>query len=107
MSGDFFYSGILADNAATLAVQEFTEQYGRIGGREVQLILKNTQSDAKIATAEVRELIEKDEVLAIIGPTRSPVAIAIDGYVQKSQTPMITTQQRTRSLRKSATISFV
>ena len=91
MTGSFANYGILINKAVQLAVQEYGEQYGQIGNRDIQLLLEDTQSDEEIAKAELKKLTEEENVLAIIGPLRSPVGVVIAGDAQKAQTPMIAT----------------
>ena len=89
MTGSFANYGILIDKAVQLAVQEYSEQYGQIGGRDIQLLLEDTQDDEEIAKAELKRLTEEENVLAIIGPLRSPVGLAIADDFQKARIPVI------------------
>ena len=91
MTGGYSNYGILINKAVQMAVQEHAEQYGLIGGRDIKLILKDTQGNGEIAKVEVKKLLEEDNLLAIIGPFRSPVGLAIASDIQKARIPMIMT----------------
>lgn len=55
-------------NAATLAIEEINAQ-GGIGGRQLRLVVEDTQSDNTKTVSAVSKLINVDSVKVVIGPT--------------------------------------
>ena len=88
MTGDYANYGLLQSQAVQLAIREFHEQYGKIGGRNIQLTSKCSASQIPPATA-ARELIEEEHVTAVIGPVFSSVALAVADDFQRAHIPMI------------------
>lgn len=73
------------------AVQMLAEQYnknGGIDGRRIELIFKDDQQNPLIAKKSVQELID-NEVVAIIGPMTSEMAMAIIPVLDKSKIPAV------------------
>jgi branched-chain amino acid transport system substrate-binding protein len=62
---------------------------GGIGGRKIQLILKDSGSDAKNALSLAKQLIDEEKVVAIIGPSQSGETLAIKSTCQESKTPLV------------------
>ena len=59
---------------------------GGIAGRKVELILKDSQGSAEKAVSFAKQLIEEDEVLAIIGPSTSGESMKLKGLCNESET---------------------
>ena len=89
MSGDYGGFGQLLFKSAELAVREFHEEYGQIGDREIQLVVKDSMAQVEPAAKAAEELIEKEHIKALIGPTFSVVALALADSFQKAHIPMI------------------
>jgi branched-chain amino acid transport system substrate-binding protein len=62
---------------------------GGINGHPLEVIVYNTEGDAEKCTTMVNRLIEQDEVLAIIGPTRSGSSLAIIDTVTAAEIPNV------------------
>ena len=69
LTGNEKSTGILGQKAVDLAVKLINAN-GGIAGRAVEVITKDCASDASIAATAVRELVENDGVVAIVGPTQ-------------------------------------
>jgi branched-chain amino acid transport system substrate-binding protein len=67
-----------------------TNRAGGIGGREFELIVEDTKSDAAESAAVVHKLITQDQVDALIGGVASSHSLAAAPIAQSSQVPMIT-----------------
>ena len=52
---------------------------GGIAGQKVELILKDSQGSAEKAVSFAKQLIEEDDVLAIIGPSTSGESMKLKG----------------------------
>lgn len=74
-SGRYEYLGLQQRMGAFLAVEEINEA-GGILGRPVELVVRNTQLDPKRGAANVREMVDEDNVQMLFGGVSSAVAIA-------------------------------
>jgi branched-chain amino acid transport system substrate-binding protein len=73
---------------AMLAVEQINAKAG-IGGKKLELININTESDNTKTVSAVKRLTEQDKVVAIVGPMNSGSSFASIDTVQRSDTPMI------------------
>jgi len=62
---------------------------GGINGHPIELVIYDTEGDATKAVLNTNKLIEKDNVLAIVGPSRSGTTLAVMPIVEKAQVPLI------------------
>ncbi|UCG38112.1 MAG: ABC transporter substrate-binding protein, partial [bacterium] len=62
---------------------------GGVNGHPIELITYDTESDPTKAVTVIRRLVDKDQVLAIIGPTTTGSAMASIKFVEDSQVPMV------------------
>jgi branched-chain amino acid transport system substrate-binding protein len=65
------------------------ERNNMIAGRKVELIVADTAGQPAITKSKAQELVEKDKVNVIIGPLAAFEALAIDSYIRKTETPII------------------
>jgi len=75
LSGPLRNWGIAVRNGIEMALEEANEA-GGIDGRQLRLIVKNDGHDSAIAAAAVRDLIETDQVFAILSPMGTPTSSA-------------------------------
>jgi branched-chain amino acid transport system substrate-binding protein len=68
---------------------EETNRAGGILGRQVQLIIKDSQGNAEKAISFAKQLTEEEEVLAIIGPTTSGESMKLKGYCDENEQILI------------------
>ncbi|TVM15572.1 ABC transporter substrate-binding protein [Oceanidesulfovibrio indonesiensis] len=92
----FAESGKVADvGTASRLVAEMTLKEinagGGILGRTVEMVVYDTESDPNVALRMARQLVEKDGVLAIIGPTSTGSGMAIKKYTEENEIPVIMT----------------
>jgi branched-chain amino acid transport system substrate-binding protein len=66
-----------------------TNKAGGILGRQVQLIVKDSQGSAEKAISFAKQLVEEDEVLAIIGPSTSGESMSLKGYCDQNETILL------------------
>lgn len=72
------------------AAMDYAVKYiGKICGREIQVIHKDSQSDAAAAADAARQLVEEDEVCAIFGPTLIGHKGAVANYAANAEIPVI------------------
>ena len=79
-----------APEARTLEmrVQELNAR-GGVGGRPIQLVLKDTGGSPEKAVSFARQLIEEEKVFAIIGPTTSGESMAVKGIAEEGKTLLL------------------
>ncbi|WP_134741037.1 ABC transporter substrate-binding protein [Nocardioides sp. 503] len=94
MTGAFGGIGQLQKAGYDLAVQTLNDAGGvDVDGtkREVELVVKDNQSDPNLAGQQARELVLKDEVTALLGPCTPPITIPVVQVAEAQKVPMITT----------------
>jgi len=62
---------------------------GGVNGRQIQLIVADTRSEPSQAVIALKRLIEKDKVVAVIGPTTTGAAMACIKTVETAKIPMV------------------
>jgi branched-chain amino acid transport system substrate-binding protein len=62
---------------------------GGIAGRHIELTMKDSQGDAEKAISFAKQLVEEQEVLAIIGPSTSGESMKLKGYCEENQTILL------------------
>lgn len=72
-----------------LMLAEQINRAGGINGHPIEVVIEDSKSDETQAVLAAKKLIEKDKVLAIIGPTTTGESMALIPIVTKAQTPMI------------------
>jgi branched-chain amino acid transport system substrate-binding protein len=60
-------------------------QSGGLAGKKVQLIIKDSQGSAEKAVSFAKQLIEEDDVLAIIGPSTSGESMKLKGLCNDAE----------------------
>ena len=65
------------------------EHGGRMAGRPVELIVADTGGSPAIAKTKAQELVERDDVDAIIGPLAAYEALAINDYIAEVGVPTL------------------
>jgi branched-chain amino acid transport system substrate-binding protein len=62
---------------------------GGINGRPLELVIYDDEGDEAKAVLNANKLIEKDQVLAIVGPSLTGTTMAVIPIVEKAQVPLI------------------
>jgi len=70
-------------------IEEDVNAAGGINGHPLQVIVEDTVGDETKTVTAVKKLIERDKVLAIIGPSRSGTTLAVIPIVQRAKVPLI------------------
>src|SRR5208283_832677 len=58
---------------------------GGILGSRIELILRDSQGSTEKAVSFAKQLVEENQVLAIIGPTTSGESMALKGYADENE----------------------
>jgi branched-chain amino acid transport system substrate-binding protein len=85
-SGTFAALGVAIENGFKLHVEE---KGGKLGGREIEYIKVDDESDPAKATDNVNKLIKRDNVDVIVGTVHSGVAMAMAKAAKESGTVLI------------------
>jgi branched-chain amino acid transport system substrate-binding protein len=89
VSGPASFLGEPERNTAKMMVDEINKA-GGIKGRQLELVVYDTQADATKAAQAVNKLIKDDKVVAIIGPSTTGDSMAVIPIVEKAEIPMVT-----------------
>ncbi len=66
-----------------------TNKAGGVLGKQVQLILKDSQGSAEKAVSFAKQLVEEEGVLAVLGPSTSGESMALKGYFDQNETILL------------------
>ena len=70
-------------------VEEWVNGAGGIQGHPLKVIVEDSKSDEGQAVLAVRKLLDKDKVLAVIGPSTTGESMAVVPILEKAKTPLI------------------
>jgi len=84
-------AAVIGDPSAKIAEMLLDEinSAGGINGHKIEMITYDTESNPTKAVTVIRRLIDKDKVLAIIGPTTTGSAMASIKFIQESEVPVV------------------
>ncbi|PJF40253.1 MAG: ABC transporter substrate-binding protein [Chloroflexi bacterium] len=89
LTGAIATIGLSQQQGLELAAQHINES-GYLGeGVTLNLIIEDSGDDAEGAISAMTKLVEDDEVVAVIGPTRSPQAFAADPIAAEAGIPVM------------------
>jgi branched-chain amino acid transport system substrate-binding protein len=71
------------------AYYNHVNRWGGVHGRRIELMVKDDRFDPARTSVAVRDLIEKDEVFAIVSPLGTPTNLAVIEYLLREQVPVI------------------
>jgi branched-chain amino acid transport system substrate-binding protein len=70
-------------------VEDSVNAAGGIKGHPLQMIVEDDKTDVGQTVLAVRKLLEKDKVIAVIGPTTSGASMAVVPIMEKAKTPLV------------------
>jgi branched-chain amino acid transport system substrate-binding protein len=88
ITGPQSYLGEPERNTLMMVVDEINAK-GGINGQKVKAIIYDDEGDANKARLNATKLIDKDKVIAIIGPSLTPTSMAIIPITQAAKIPLI------------------
>src|SRR5580692_5593696 len=88
LTGPSSATGIGMNRGTQLAVQEINAA-GGIDGRQIELIIRDTQSDPTKAVNAVAELAQRQKTAIIFGPLNSGEALAATPLIAREKVPML------------------
>ncbi len=90
LSGPASSIGTPTKLVAQMAVDKINKE-GGINGRPLKLVIGDTESDPTRALMVAKRLVEKEKVVALIGPTRTDTGMAVKPYIEKKGIPTVMT----------------
>lgn len=88
ITGDASSLGIPERNTAVM-LEKMINDAGGIKGHPLKIIIEDNKSEPSEAVNAAMRLIEKDKVLAIIGPSRTGDSLAVANVAEKAKVPLI------------------
>ncbi|MEE4240872.1 MAG: ABC transporter substrate-binding protein [Desulfopila sp.] len=88
VTGPTAFLGVPEVNTLKMLVESINAQ-GGINGQQVELIVKDSAGQQEKAVSYAKQLIEEDQVFAILGPTRTGSTMAIKNLCETSETLLI------------------
>ena len=88
ITGPQSYLGEPERNTLEMAVEEINAK-GGINGNKVKAVIYDDEGDANKARLNATKLMDKDKVMAIIGPSLTPTSMAIIPITQPAKLPLI------------------
>ncbi len=70
-------------------VEDSIKAAGGIKGHPLEVIVEDDKTDVGQAVLSVRKLLEKDNVIAVIGPSTSGASMAVVPIMEKAKTPLV------------------
>ena len=87
LTGKSALSGEAITRGLTIAIEEVNAAGGILGGRSLELVSRDDESDPAKGVAAARELIEQEDVAVVFGGLDSPVSLAMLPVFQELETP--------------------
>jgi len=88
VTGPASFLGVPEANTAEMLADQINEA-GGINGRKVEILVRDTGGDPQKTVALAMELISKDNVVAIVGPSRSGSSLAVIKAVTEHEVPLV------------------
>ncbi|MDI6753916.1 MAG: ABC transporter substrate-binding protein [Thermodesulfobacteriota bacterium] len=70
-------------------IEDWVNAAGGINGHPLKIIVEDSKSEESQAVLSVQRLLEKDKVLAIVGPSTTGESMAVVPIMEKAKTPLI------------------
>ena len=88
VTGDASSLGVPEKNTAEMLEKQINAQ-GGISGHPLRIVIEDDRGDPAEALSAARRLVERDKVLAIIGPSRTGTTMAIKDYMNQVKVPLL------------------
>ena len=88
VTGDASSLGIPERNTAQM-LERIVNESGGINGHPLQIVIEDTRGAQPDAQSAAQRLVERDDVLAIVGPSRTGTTMAVIDYVERVEVPLV------------------
>ena len=88
VTGDASALGVPEKNSATMLEKKLNAE-GGIDGHPVKIVIEDTKGEPTEAVNAIKRLVEKDKVLAVVGPTRTGETMAVVDYAEGAGVPLV------------------
>ena len=88
VTGDASALGVPEKNSATMLEKKLNAE-GGIDGHPVKIVIEDTKGEPTEAVNAIKRLVEKDKVLAVVGPTRTGETMAVVDYADQAGVPLV------------------
>jgi branched-chain amino acid transport system substrate-binding protein len=89
LSGQAAKSGEGITRGLTIAIDEINAKGGVLGGRKLELVRRDDESNPSKGQVAARELIDREKAAALFGGIDSPVSLAILPVINKEKVPFM------------------
>ncbi|MFQ3549905.1 MAG: ABC transporter substrate-binding protein [Armatimonadota bacterium] len=88
LSGKASHIGIPSKQVANMVVDDINKK-GGINGKKIKLIIADTRSEPAQAVIAFKKLVEKDKVVAVVGPTTTGAIMAMLPAIESAKIPVV------------------
>lgn len=88
ITGDASSLGIPERNTAQM-LEGMINESGGINGRPLKIVIEDTKGENTEALNAAKRLVDKENVLAIVGPSRTGTTLAVVEYMEEVQVPLV------------------
>ena len=88
ITGDASSLGVPERNTAQM-LETMINESGGIDGHPIQIKIEDTKGENTETLNAAKRLVERDKVLAIVGPSRTGTTMAAVGYMEKVEVPLV------------------
>jgi branched-chain amino acid transport system substrate-binding protein len=88
VTGPASFLGDPEKKSMEMAIEQINAQ-GGIDGKMLEGVIYDTEGDPTKAVMGISKLISKDDVIAVIGPSRTPTTLAVIPFAERDAMPLI------------------
>ena len=89
MSGGSALSGEAIKRGLTVAIDEINAKGGVLGGRKVELVIRDEEGNPSKGVTAARDVIEREKAVAVFGGLHSPVGLAMLPVFHELKVPYV------------------
>jgi branched-chain amino acid transport system substrate-binding protein len=91
MSGGSALSGEAIKRGLTVAIDEINGKGGVLGGRKIELVIRDEEGNPSKGVTAARDVIEREKAVAVFGGLHSPVGLAMMPVFHELKVPYVGT----------------
>ena len=91
MSGGSALSGEAIKRGLTVAIDEINGRGGVLGGRKIELVIRDEEGNPSKGVTAARDVIEREKAVAVFGGLHSPVGLAMMPVFHELKVPYVGT----------------